>query len=151
MRDLVQFLEQLSEQDRKELERRVRVEVYMQKRIEHKCTPTHYCMEHKLDLCGECYLAHLRTMHQRTTLHALEKFNQQSFTTQTRERNDDIVDKYNARLYKEAQPKVKSPAKAGTSTKIKKDKSIEQFKSLVSALSLDELKQFYAQMKEESK
>lgn len=146
--DLVQFLEKLSEQDRLEFARKVRVKIYEQNQLEHKCAPIHYCTEHELTLCGECYLTHFRTKHQRTTLHALEKFNQQGFTTQTKEKNDSVVDKYNVRLYKDASAK---PRTSSTSTRIKKDKSIEQFKALVGALSLDELKAFYAEMQKENK
>ena len=145
---LIQFLEKLSESDKLEFTRKVRVKIYEQNQLEHKCTPVHYCSEHEVFLCGQCYLVHIRTIHQATTLHALEKFNQQGFTTSTKTNNLDI-DKSNSRLYKDVS--AKSRTNSSTSTKIRKDKSIEQFRALVGSLSLEQLKEFYAQMKEESK
>lgn len=138
---LEEFLAQLNEKDRQELERRVRVEIYTQKRVEHKCKPVHYCSSHEVYLCGECYLAHIRTMHQKTTLQALEKFNQQGLTiAKSRNSNENIVEKYNARLYNDLKP-------SNRPSSTRKDRSLEKFKQLVSALSQEQLKEYYNQMK----
>src|SRR5215510_16186452 len=71
---LVKLLESLNEDQRKELDRRVRVAVYLQNQTAHKCKPTHYCSQHNEYFCGECYTNHYRIKHTSASYTALEKF-----------------------------------------------------------------------------
>ena len=144
---LENFLSQLTEPQFKELERRVRVAIYLQNQLEHKCKPTNYCSNCDKFFCGECYLVHIRTVHQKTTLHALEKFNQQSFTI-AKGRDSEVekeqIEKYNKKLYAKTTPK--NSYRRDSLQKSRKNESLDQFKKLVSALSPEQIQEVLTQL-----
>ena len=133
---LINLLASLDETERKELDRKVRVSLYINKQTEHKCTPQHYCSEHKVDLCGECYITHYRTQHNKSSLHFLEKMYDKSTLTLPQ-----------SKIREESLSKSKTEIKSEAKVKHVKDK----FKDRISALSLEELQKFFNELKDSAK
>jgi len=124
--------EQLTESQQQDLQRRVRVAVYLQKQTSHTCQPTHYCSEHQEYFCGECYTNHYRIKHSAANYAALEKFSTSPLVF------------WNKREL--SAPTTAPKNSAQTKEKKQTEKVAKKYKQFVESLTQQELNEFYAQL-----